>query len=105
MPNLYKLITSNLTILVSSSTSLGRLNKRSKLSRETFLMCFKKGFISIPINWLSFLVRRFGSCTIGFNFSSFISKTSMNLLLSVFITHSIILDFLILDSLWRYQRP
>ena len=102
MPNLYKLITSNLTILVSSSTSLVHLNKRSKLSWETFLMCFKRGFITIPINWLSFLVVRLGSCTIGFSFTSFFSKISMN---SVFIAHSINSDFWILDSLWGYQRP
>ena len=47
---LYTLMTSNMTISVSSSTPLGHLIKKSKLSQIKLLMCFNKGFDSISVN-------------------------------------------------------
>ena len=66
-------------ILVSSSTSLGHSIKKSKLSRVKLLMCFKRGFNSVSVNSVSFLVGHLGSSIIGFSFRSFISKISMSL--------------------------
>ena len=43
-------------ISVSSSTSLGHLFQKALPSEIKLLMCVKKGFNSISINWLSFLV-------------------------------------------------
>ena len=62
---MYKLITSNITISVFSSISLGHLFKKSKLSQIKLLMRLRKGFSSISIKRLSFLVERLGTPTIG----------------------------------------
>ena len=54
------------------SASLGHLVKKSNLSRVKLLMCFKRGFNSILINSVSFVVGHLGSSVIGFNFRSFV---------------------------------
>ena len=53
---MHKLTTPNVTISVCLSTVFGHLIKKSKLSRIKLLICFKKGFNSVSIICLSFLV-------------------------------------------------
>ena len=89
---MYKLIMSNVTISVFSSTFLGHLSKKSKLLPIKLLMRFKKGFNSISINCLSFLVGHLGSPTIGLGLRSFGSKSSMISLFWLFIADYITID-------------
>ena len=70
----------------------------AELSRIKLLMCSKKGFKGISINWLDFLVGHYESPTIGLSFWSLGSKISMVALFLVFIADSIILDLGILGS-------
>ena len=61
---MHKLITSNVTISLSSSASLGHLIKNSKLPQRKLLMFFKKTFNSVSINRLRFLFGHLGPPTI-----------------------------------------